>query len=260
MMSTPSPMELVFLRHGESEGERARTLDPAAVPKRFWSRSPSTWRLTDDGATQARRAGHWLVTHGEHRFDGYRVSPMLRAVETATLLGLPGSAWRIETALAQRSWGLVTRDTSPAGMMERLAAAKAEAKADPWFWTPPSGESLAAVQARVRALIAGLAFEGGPGRHLFVTHAEVIQAVRGIFEGGEHGWVEVAAVTPSAGHLTLIAYSNRDPVSGAVSDRFSWTRGIDLVKGNVTSWTPINGVVSTGLLMSLVADQARDIH
>ena len=243
MTMSGGPVELFFIRHGESEGADSDV------------RTPHTWRLTDRGAEQAERAGARLVERDEHRFDGYAVSPAFRTLETAARLALPGARWRVEPALADRAWGPVVGSMPPADRAVWRQQSRAEAAADPWFWAPPSGESLMQVQARVRTLLVDLALRGVGGRHLFVTHAEVIQAVRGIYEGPERVWIPLPGNAPT-GHLTATGYSRIDPGTGAVTDGFSWVRGFDLLAGQAGGWATIHGPVPTETLWSLMATSA----
>jgi hypothetical protein len=71
--AVPLPIDVVLVRHGESEGNeatrRARTGDTSQL-KALRSRHSSFWRLTDRGIEQARRAGAWLRAAFPGGFDG----------------------------------------------------------------------------------------------------------------------------------------------------------------------------------------------
>src|SRR5271154_4881825 len=105
------PIDLVLVRHGESEGNAARRLsfagDDSAFTQEFCSRHGSRLRLTDRGREQARIAGDWLKENIGKHFDRYLVSGYLRAMETAALLELPDAIWYQEFYLREREMGLL---------------------------------------------------------------------------------------------------------------------------------------------------------
>lgn len=224
------PVELVFLRHGESEGEWARRAAPELVPAGFQDRPPDSWRLTPAGRDQARRAGDQLRVSGRSRFDRHLTSPAVRARDTAAALGLPGPRWQPVTALRARDWGPELPRMTPDQRAAWTAAAAAEAAADPWRWRPPGGESLAMVRQRLRDFLTGSA---GPGRLLLVTHAEVVIAARTLLDSDGH------EPEGRVGHLAATAYTRRDPATGAVTRSFDWTWAADLADGPPPAWRPV---------------------
>jgi len=58
------PVDLVFVRHGRSEGNEAREQskqgDNSHYTDEFRARRNREWRLTDLGIEQAKAAGHWI--------------------------------------------------------------------------------------------------------------------------------------------------------------------------------------------------------
>src|SRR3990170_8107458 len=103
------PNELVLVRHGHSEGnfvaDTSRRGDDSLYTTDFRERPGHRWRLTKEGANQARAAGEWILRNIGERFDRYYVSPYVRTRETAALLGLPEAEWRIDQRLRERDWG-----------------------------------------------------------------------------------------------------------------------------------------------------------
>lgn len=90
------PIDLVLLRHGQSEGnlarQRSKDGDNSVFIEEFKNRHTAQYRLTAKGREQAKRAGAWLRKEfGDRRvrFDRYFVSEYTRAKETAALLALP---------------------------------------------------------------------------------------------------------------------------------------------------------------------------
>jgi len=105
------PLNLVIVRHGESEGNianrRSRKGDNSDFTPEFLNRHSTKLRLTDKGKVQAKMAGDWLKSQGLDRFDGYYVSEYTRAVETAALLDLPDADWNMDFQLRERDHGQV---------------------------------------------------------------------------------------------------------------------------------------------------------
>jgi len=100
---------IVLVRHGSYVADPAA--DPAVGPP-----------LSPLGVTQAHLAGARLAALGLH-FDAYRVSPMRRARDTATVIAdeLPGSAFEVDDDLAEcmppTRREEATADTSPAELV-----------------------------------------------------------------------------------------------------------------------------------------------
>ena len=102
-------LDLVLLRHGESEGNvarsRSKTGDHSYYAGEFKNRHSAMWRLTDKGREQAESAGTWLHKENLNVFDRYYVSEYLRAMESAARLNLHDSTWYAEMLLRERDWG-----------------------------------------------------------------------------------------------------------------------------------------------------------
>lgn len=83
------PLDLVLLRHGQSEGNLAKRYSEAGQHDIYdqtrKNRHTRSFRLTELGRKQASRAGLWLRDEFPG-FDRYIVSEYARAMETATLL------------------------------------------------------------------------------------------------------------------------------------------------------------------------------
>src|SRR6476469_2760454 len=102
------PIDLVLVRHGESEGNvifrKAAAGDHSHVNEAFLNRHSSRWRLTDLGVRQAHAAGRWLRQNVAEAVDRYYVSEYLRAMETAGHLGFHPARWHSEFFLRERDW------------------------------------------------------------------------------------------------------------------------------------------------------------
>lgn len=225
------PLNLIVTRHGESEGNVAnhatKTGDDRYFTEEFRSRHSSTWRLSDKGVTQASAAGAWLRAHGPH-IDRFKVSTMVRAAETAALMDLPSARWHTDIELRERDWGeldvMTLRERH-----ERFAEVLASRKKDPLLWAPPSGESIATVDTRVRAILDGLSHK--PDRNIvLVTHGEWMWALRLRLERmSVETWRELdASKDPldAIHNCQVLWYSRVDPDSGAVSEDYTWMRSV----------------------------------
>ncbi len=177
----PLPLDLVLVRHGESEGNVAsrRTLagDNSCFTPEFLARHSSQWRLTDRGVRQAEAAGAWIRENLWTDFDRYYVSEYLRAKETAAHLGLPEAVWFSDFYLRERDrgdWDVITYEER----INRYPESVREQEAEPFFWTPPNGESLAQLCLRIDRVLHTLHRECGQMRVIVVCHGEVMKAFR----------------------------------------------------------------------------------
>jgi len=152
---------LILVRHGESEGNRARRFTPTPeVP------------LTETGREQVRAAAEWIAA----RFAPELVvsSPFRRARQTSEILAARfGVAVRVEEDLRERSYGTL------AG--EPYASATRTPGWDPeryWLWRPPGGgETLVDVAARAGAVLDRLARDAPGMDVVVVSHGAVMHAL-----------------------------------------------------------------------------------
>ena len=81
---TTLPLDLILVRHGESEGNVAQDFaklgDDSLWTAEFKDRHSSKYRLTDKGKAQAKMSGDWIKANVSPHFDVYYVSEFLRAV------------------------------------------------------------------------------------------------------------------------------------------------------------------------------------
>ena len=97
-------------------------------------------------------------------------SPLARARETATALGLPVE---VDPRWVELDYGAY--EGTPAGAAGRAGLGSPPRRADPSF-SPPGGESLAAVGERVREACEGLAAEASVADVVVVSHVSPIKA------------------------------------------------------------------------------------
>src|SRR3989338_10782285 len=137
------PLDLVLVRHGQSEGNAAKRLsekgDDSAYTPEFLNRHTASFRLTQKGREQAELTGNWLCKEFFNHatgFDRYLMSEYVRAEETAALLNLPDACWYTEFNLTERDWGDL--DNCPQSEREKsIGGALQKSPTQPFFFFPP---------------------------------------------------------------------------------------------------------------------------
>jgi NAD+ kinase len=227
------PLDLVLVRHGESEGNVAfgysRRGDARHFTPEFLARHSSRWRLTERGQEQARAAGAWLRRHVSPVFDRYYAAEYLRAMETAGHLGFADAEWCLEFYLRERDWG-VFDVMSFQERRERYAEELKRRETDTFFWTPPGGESMANLCLRIDRVLDTLHRECFDKRVLIVCHGEVMWGFRVRLERMPQELYRELDVARDP-HLKLhnaqvLHYTRRDPVSDHVTDHLNWRRSV----------------------------------
>ena len=141
----------------------------------FCARHNSRLRLTDRGREQAASAGKWLKENSGSDFDRYYVSGYARAMETAALLDLPGAVWFQDFYLRERDLGLF--EIMPEeDKRSKYPEVFRQQELDPFYWTPPKGESIAQLCLRIDRVLQTLHRECSGKRVLIVCHGLVISA------------------------------------------------------------------------------------
>ncbi|EGG17959.1 phosphoglycerate mutase domain-containing protein [Cavenderia fasciculata] len=175
------PFELVLVRHGQSEGNEAQSRskrgDLSAYTPEFKKKHSSTYRLTDKGILQAKIAGRWVRENVAEVFDRYYTSEYVRAMETASLLGLQEAQWLTEIQLRERDKGKMD-NISWTEKNEKFGIEMELRKRDSFFWAPPGGESIASICSRVEHTFTTLRRECANKRVVIVCHGEIMWAFR----------------------------------------------------------------------------------
>lgn len=175
------PKNLLLVRHDESEGNtanaRSRAGDNSDFTEAFLKRHSSKFRLTNPDKRRPQAAGQWIMENVGTDFFRYYASEYLRAMETAGLLGLPGANWMLEFYLRERDWGIFDVMTD-SQRQDEFASEIERRKIDSFFWTPPSGESLATLCRRIDRIIGTLHRECENKNVIIVCHGEVMLAFR----------------------------------------------------------------------------------
>ena len=209
------PLDLVFVRHGAAEGNlayrEARAGNNSRFTAKFMSTHESRWRLTPEGCLQAQIAGEWIRNNITQKFGLYLTSEYVRALETAAHLHLPGAHWARNIFLREKKFG------SSIQMRKR----------DPFYWHPPSGESLADVALRVDHILESLSeIEIDPSAVIIVTHYNVIQ----IFSARIEMIPQIDFQTYMKKkenvfrNACVLHYTRKNPKSGQISPVYKWRR------------------------------------
>lgn len=244
------PVDLVLVRHGQSEGNAAKRLseagDHSAFTREFLDRHSASLRLTDKGREQARMAGEFLRKEffaDGRGFDRYYVSEYLRAKETAGLLDLPGAEWYCDFNLTERDWG----DMDICSEEEREVKFGAELRrrqVEPFFWRPPGGESFAQLCLRVDRVLDTLHRVGAGKRVIIVCHGEVMRAFQVRLERLSQARFKnlVFSNLPAdrIHNCQVTHYTRNNPPFGAMPymDRVRWIRPTDTPL-QITEWRKI---------------------
>lgn len=181
-------VELLLIRHGESEGNVAATEARLAgaevidVPAR-----DADVNLSGTGEEQAKALGTALARIAQDaRPDAVVSSPYARARQTAEI-AVETAGWpvkvRSDERLRDRELGILDRLTR-LGVETRYPE---EAERRSWqgklYYRPPGGESWADVALRLRSVLAELNNLGNGHRVMLVCHDAVIMLFRYVLEG-----------------------------------------------------------------------------
>ena len=194
-------VELLLIRHGESEGNVAATdarmagAEVIAVPAR-----DADVNLSGTGQDQAKALGAALARIAEEfRPDAVVSSPYARAFQTAEI-AVEAAGWTVEVQLDER---LRDRELGILDRLTRLGVEKRypeEAERREWlgkmYYRPPGGESWADVALRLRSVLDELNNLGSGHRVMLVCHDALIMLFRYVLEGmTEKELLDLAAST-----------------------------------------------------------------
>lgn len=229
------PLELVFVRHGESEGnvanEAAKVGDTSKFTTEFRAKHSSTWDLTPRGIEQAKITGAWIVSNiNGGVFDGYYCSTYKRAKRTAGFLGLPAAQWYVRDYLREHDWGNLDAMTNEERRQKYPDVMKLR-EINRYYFSSPGGESLATVVIRARVGIISSLYRDLPGkRGIAVTHGNFIWPIRMILEGLlPEDYLEAKAKDDPMDEINncqVLHYSRIDPQTKEVNEKFTWVRSV----------------------------------
>lgn len=238
----PLPLDIVLVRHGESEGnlanKRDRAGDSSLMTKEHKDRHNSTWRLTGKGIEQAEAAGNWIRENIQGQFDHYLVSPFVRAVETAGYLDLPDASWEIDPYLIERDHGDLDGISQEA--KDRLFSNNLAKRAlNEFYWRPPNGETRLEAGLRWDRIMLSLSQRHSEHKVIIVAHETLIEAglIRRLHWTIEQFclWKEANDPATKIHNCQVIHFTRRDPESGLIHVGVRWWRSVCPWDLNVTS-------------------------
>jgi len=240
------PIDLVLVRHGESEGNLAQSKsmsgDEAAWATEFKGRHTSQYRLTDIGREQARVAGAW-VKENIGSFDKYYCSEYVRAMETAALLDLDGP-WVSDFFLRERDQG-VFASISKKERTQKLSHEVEKRNQDVFYFAPPGGESIANACLRVSRVIGELRAHCAGFKVIVVCHGNIMWGFRLCIEHMNQEKFRELNSNPEhkLENGTIFHYSRRHPETGEISATLDWLRIVYPLNESLSSskeWMRIN--------------------
>ncbi|MDO8669523.1 MAG: histidine phosphatase family protein [Candidatus Buchananbacteria bacterium] len=227
------PIDLVLVRHGESEGNaanaRSRQGDNRDFNELYLNRHSSKWRLTDRGREQAHLAGLWIKENIGTDFFRYYVSEYIRAMETAALLDLPGAKWYVDFYLRERDWGMLDLMTDES-RREKFAEELSRREMDSFYWCPPGGESMAQLCRRIDRILGTMHRECADKKVIIVCHGEVMWAmlVR-LTRMLQSRFKELDNSKHPFDHIhncQVLHFTRKNPISGEISPYMDWFRSV----------------------------------
>ena len=229
------PIDLVFVRHGQSEGNAAKRLSEKGDNTgyaRLSNRHTRSFRISNRGREQAVIAGTWLTNEFSKNgivFDRFITSEYVRAMETAALLNLPKATWFRNFYLRERDWGdmeVCPEDERAKKFGEALRMRTIE----PFFWKPPNGESLAEVCLRLDRVLLTLHRECSEKRVVIVCHGEVMRAFRVLLERmPQQRFTELYLSKEKEDgvfNCEVLHYTRRNPETGDSAEHSNWMRRV----------------------------------
>jgi len=222
------PIDLVLVRHGESEGNLAQSKsakgdESAWKMDEFQNRHTSLFRLTDIGREQARSGSKWL-RKSIGAFDKYYSSDYIRAIETAALLDLEGP-WITDFFLRERDQGAFG-SLSKAERTSKFSNEVAKRDRDVFYFAPPGGESVANACLRVHRVLSELRNECSGFKVICVCHGNILWGFRLCIEHMTQERFRALNSSPETKLVngTIIHYTRRHPETGEISATLDWMR------------------------------------
>jgi len=227
------PIDIVLVRHGESEGNIAQDLskigDDSLWTSEFSQRHTSNYRLTDKGREQAVQAGIWIKENFSKTFDGYYCSEYIRAQETAALLDFENAKWHLEFYLREQDRGvlggksIVEREKNFSDLIESL-------KKDAFYVAPPGGESIANACLRVDRILSLWQNHCAGQKVIAVCHGNILSAFRVRLERmSQRRYQELHHSSDPRDKMSngqILHYTRRDPETGEIAPYPNWLRSI----------------------------------
>lgn len=227
------PLDLILVRHGQSEGNlaqaRSKKGDESDWSGEFGDRHTCRYRLTDRGREQGKIAGEWIKENISDSFDEYFTSEYVRAMETAGTMNFVGADWTVEFHLRERDKGILG-GLSKKERKEQYAEELERRDRDIFYWQPLGGESIANMCLRVDRFLNSIWDKCTGLRVLVVCHGNIIEGFRLSLEKlTQRDYVEASTSKDPMKKLhncQILWYSRRNPETKRVEAELSYLRSI----------------------------------
>lgn len=225
------PVHLIYVRHGESvrnlAGRHAFETGDQSVLGDLLTRPTSLAPLSLEGRRQAEVTGKWLNAQG-YVFDRWYTSSYVRAVQTAGLLDLHNSEWRIENRIKERSSGVMD-DMDFEERKAYLESIRSQIhRLDLFNFRPDRGESFADSELVWRDFLGTLHREcGDMGAVCVVNHGHNMLVARYIHEKWTTARFNQLMQGSPHGHMPncgVLHYTRENPKTGEVLKHPGWMR------------------------------------
>jgi len=218
------PVDLVLVRHGESEGnlyddigKQGKVLGKEsaahALQSKLHGRHTSQWRLTDLGRKQATRAGKLIqreiLQKEVGRFDKFYCSSYTRAMETAGFMDLPHAQFLINVFIREKDSAAEWRRAGEGPDEQEMAQLSRRSALSSFYGDGVGMESPADLLLRVRIFLSEMHQTCSGQRVVIVCHRHVMKAFEFILKNvppDKHSQ-EWSAYTPNC---LIQWYSRRD--------------------------------------------------
>jgi len=233
LLMNRGPVDLVLVRHGESEGNLAQHRSKHGIQKDwegpFSMRHSSRYRLTDKGRQHAATAGEYIRSNIYGTFDRYYTSEYVRAMETASLLGIDQAQWELDFNLRERDMGVLS-EVSKKDQLEAYSSELERRDRDLFYWQPSGGESIAGTCQRVHHFLTELQRNCSGLRVLVVCHCNILEAFRILLEKlTQNQWMLLRNSNNPFDRIhksQIFWYSRRNPETHRVHGNMNWVQSI----------------------------------
>jgi len=232
------PRRLIFVRHGQSEGNILE--DNADLAQRLKEVPNSEYRLTALGVSQAEQTGVWLQNYfqtlreamnqdenleealaAELEWFGY-CSSFVRAIETMGHLHL-GLRWKPNAGLIERNWAQYQEVSA-----EERKRFKERKRRDPLYAKMFSSQAIGELRESTYTFFTMLHREHGEHNVIAVCHGERMLMVRYLLERmTEEQFRELVRsrhIGDKIQNTQVLEYTRQNPETGELSGKLDWMR------------------------------------
>lgn len=225
-----SPIDIILVRHGESEANLAKSValnnnDDKLYDNLKKKKSTAFYKLSDLGKEQIEVTGNWIKQNINTKIDYYYTSEYIRALETSYYLNLPDAQWKPHVYLREKDNGTLS-GMSPIYKTEHHQNEIDRKNNSLFFYAAPGGESVVNCCQRVDLFLKELNENCKDKTVIVVCHGGLMNAFRIVLESimttdfEKINRMKNGSEQIENGHI--LWYSRRDPNSNDLGTRFNW--------------------------------------